>query len=200
MKILIDNGHGSNTPGKCSPDGRLREWAWTRECAGKVKDELTAKGYDVKLITPETYDVKLVNRVKRVNRICDNVGSKNCVLVSIHNNACGEGKMWMQSSGFSVFVSKNASESSKKLARIFTSEALRKDLMGDRSVPVQKYWTWSWTIKDIYILKETKCPAVLTENMFQDNRNDVDYLLSEEGMNEIVELHVDSIIKYINSL
>lgn len=24
MKILIDNGHGSNTPGKCSPDGRLR--------------------------------------------------------------------------------------------------------------------------------------------------------------------------------
>ena len=25
MKILIDNGHGSNTPGKCSPDGRLKE-------------------------------------------------------------------------------------------------------------------------------------------------------------------------------
>ena len=26
MKVLIDNGHGENTPGKRSPDGRLREW------------------------------------------------------------------------------------------------------------------------------------------------------------------------------
>lgn len=30
MKILIDNGHGSNTPGKCSPDGRLREYSYVR--------------------------------------------------------------------------------------------------------------------------------------------------------------------------
>lgn len=33
MKILIDNGHGNNTPGKRSPDGRLLEWAYTREIA-----------------------------------------------------------------------------------------------------------------------------------------------------------------------
>ena len=33
MKILIDNGHGSNTPGKCSPDGRLMEYSYTREIA-----------------------------------------------------------------------------------------------------------------------------------------------------------------------
>lgn len=26
MKILIDNGHGENTPGKRSPDGSLREY------------------------------------------------------------------------------------------------------------------------------------------------------------------------------
>ena len=25
MKILIDNGHGENTPGKCSPDGNIPE-------------------------------------------------------------------------------------------------------------------------------------------------------------------------------
>lgn len=27
MKILIDNGHGRETPGKRSPDGRLLEYA-----------------------------------------------------------------------------------------------------------------------------------------------------------------------------
>ena len=35
MKILIDNGHGSNTKGKRSPDGRLMEYAYTREIVYK---------------------------------------------------------------------------------------------------------------------------------------------------------------------
>lgn len=28
MKILLDNGHGENTPGKRSPDGKLREYLY----------------------------------------------------------------------------------------------------------------------------------------------------------------------------
>nr|DAT77576.1 MAG TPA: MurNAc-LAA [Caudoviricetes sp.] len=27
--------------------------------------------------------------------------------------------------------------------------------------------------------RDTKCPAVLTENLFQDNKEDVEFLLSE---------------------
>ena len=38
MKVLIDNGHGENTPGKRSPDGRLREWVYSREIADMVVD------------------------------------------------------------------------------------------------------------------------------------------------------------------
>lgn len=44
MKILIDNGHGENTPGKCSPDGRLKEWAYTREIADRVVAGLRHRG------------------------------------------------------------------------------------------------------------------------------------------------------------
>lgn len=40
MKILIDNGHGNNTLGKCSPDNRLREYAWAREIAVRLVDKL----------------------------------------------------------------------------------------------------------------------------------------------------------------
>ena len=36
MRILIDNGHGENTPGKRSPDGKLREWEYTRRIADMV--------------------------------------------------------------------------------------------------------------------------------------------------------------------
>ena len=200
MKILIDNGHGSNTAGKCSPDKRLREFAWTRACASRLLTALQEKGYDAELITPETWDVPLKTRVSRVNKICRAVGAKNCLLVSLHNNAGGSDGKWHTACGWSVFVSKNASEKSKKLARLLTAEAMRRELMGHRSVPDVKYWTWSWTKKDIYILKETACPAVLTENMFQDHKGDVDYLLSEEGMTELVDLHVDGITKYIESI
>ena len=199
MKILIDNGHGDNTPFKCSPDGRLREYAWSRECAKRLVAALKKKGYDAELITPEASDVKLQTRVSRVNNICKAVGARNCLLVSIHNNASGSDGKWHDACGWSVFVSKNASENSKKLARMLTAEAMKRELMGNRSVPLQKYWTWSWTNNDIYILKNTACPAVLTENMFQDHKGDVDYLLSEEGMTELVDLHVDGITKYVEA-
>ena len=158
------------------------------------------KGYDAELITPEAWDVKLQMRVSRVNNICKAVGARNYLLVSIHNNAGGSDGKWHDACGWSVFVSKNASENSKKLARMLTIEAMQRELMGNRSVPLQKYWTWSWTNKDIYILKNTACPAVLTENMFQDHKCDVDYLLSEAGITELVDLHVDGITKYIDSL
>ena len=199
MKILIDNGHGSNTAGKCSPDKRLREYAWSRDFAKRLVAALKKKGYDAELITPEASDVKLQTRVSRVNNICKAVGARNCLLVSIHNNAGGGDGKWHDACGWSVFVSKNASENSKKLARMLTVEAMNRELMGNRSVPLQKYWTWSWTDKDIYILEKSACPAVLTENMFQDHKGDVDYLLSEEGMTELVDLHVDGITKYVEA-
>ena len=199
MKILIDNGHGANTPGKCSPDGRLHEYAWSRECAKRLVAALKKKGYDAELITPEASDVKLQTRVSRVNNICKAVGARNCLLVSIHNNAGGGDGKWKDACGWSVFVSKIACENSKKLARMLTVEAMKRELMGNRSVPIQKYWTWSWTDKDIFILEKTACPAVLTENMFQDHKGDVDYLLSEEGMTELVDLHVDGITKYVEA-
>ena len=38
MKILLDNGHGEETPGKCSPEwpdgSRLREYEFGTSCAG----------------------------------------------------------------------------------------------------------------------------------------------------------------------
>ena len=40
----------------------------------------------------------------------------------------------------------------------------------------------------------------MTENLFQDNVNDVALLLSDEGRHIIERIHVEGIIKYIESL
>ena len=64
MKILIDNGHGKETPGKCSPDGRLKEYAYTREIADRVVTGLQNEGIDAMRIVPGENDVALFERVE----------------------------------------------------------------------------------------------------------------------------------------
>lgn len=197
MKVLIDNGHGDPpiTGGKHSPDLRLKEYHYCREIAKRISRELSLKGVDAILLTPEQTDTPLKERVRKANAWCRKLGAKNVVLVSIHNNAAGADGKWHTASGFSVFVSKNASANSKQLATIFTDNATELGLMGNRCIPAERYW-----MQSLAMTRDTKCPAVLTENLFQDNEDDVAYLLSEEGKRAITKLHVDSILKYINTV
>lgn len=197
VKVLIDNGHGDPplTGGKCSPDGRLKEYYYCREIAQRVSRELTLKGVDAILLVPEIKDTDLPTRVNRANAWCRKLGAKNVVLVSIHNNGAGADGKWHNARGFSVYVSKNASTGSRKLAQIFTERAIDMGLTGNRCIPKEMYW-----VQSLAMTRDTFCPAVLTENLFQDNEEDVAYLLSEEGKRAIVKLHVDSIIDYINTL
>lgn len=195
MKILIDNGHGVDTLGKRSPDGRLKEYAYAREIAKRVVKCLRCKGYDAQRIVEEETDIPLSVRCKRVNDICKQVGTKNVILVSIHSNAAGADGKWHDARGFSAHVSLNASDRSKRLAKRLWQAALDNGLRGNRSVPPEMYLS-----QNLSMCRDTLCPAVLTENMFQDNKEDVDFLLSEEGMQAVTALHFDGIINYIKSL
>lgn len=191
MKVLIDNGHGENTPGKRSPDGRLREWAYSREIADMVVAGLRKKGIDAERIVKEDTDVPLSERCRRANAIYKETGKK-AILISIHCNAVGSGVSWMDARGWSVFVSNNASANSKKLATVLCEMAESMNLQVRRPAPKQPYWEQS-----LAICRDTNCPAILTENFFQDNKEDVEYLLSREGKEVITQIHIDGIIKYL---
>lgn len=192
---MLDNGHGQETPGKASPDNRLQEWKWAREMVGMIKEDLTAKGYDVVLVTPEDTDISLSERCRRVNALCNSKGAKNVLVVSVHVNASGNGTTWNDPCGFLSFVSKNASSNSKKLAKAISDEAYEMGLKGNRKVPKEGY-----KVQDLMICRETKCPAVLTENMFMDNEQDLEFLLSDEGKQKLRDAHVNGIIKYIKQI
>lgn len=199
MKILIDNGHGVETPGKRSPDGRLREYRYCREIAAALRARLLAAGVDAELIVPEEKDIPLNsgrdNRVARANKICGALGAGNCLLVSIHCNAAPPNNgQWHAARGWGVYVSQNASSNSKRFAGLLADAAAAQGLQVRKPAPAQKYW-----VQSLAICRETLCPAVLTENLFQDNRQDVDYLLSEAGRTVIIQLHYDAITKYIST-
>lgn len=193
MKILIDNGHGSNTSGKCSPDGKLREYAWARDIASRLVAELKKRGLDAERIVTEETDISLRERCRRVNAICAKLGSKNVMLISIHINAAKSDGRWHDASGWSGWIAPNASQKSKILAQTLYDEASKRNLKGNRSVPSCRYWVGNFAI-----VRDTNCPAVLTENLFQDNKAEVEFLMSERGKQEIVNLHADAIQKYIS--
>ena len=195
MKILIDNGHGQNTPGKRSPDMTFYEWKFNREIAIPLVEELKKRGYDAeRIVTEDAHDVTLSERVRRVNAWCTKLGRKNVILVSVHANAAGNGG-WYNARGFSVFCAKVASDASHRLAQSLYAAAEERGLKGNRSVPKSRYWEANFTI-----IAKTNCPAVLTENLFYDNKEDLAILKSEEGKKKIVDLHVEGIINFINSL
>lgn len=191
MKILIDNGHGVETPGKRSPDGRLREYAYAREIARRVVDRLLGEGIDAECLVEEDTDVPLRERVFRANERYIATGRQAC-LVSIHCNAAGNGNQWRRARGWSVFVDPTASTKSKQLATEMAKAAKVSGVKVRQSTRDKLYWT-----SGLYICKHTKCPAVLVENFFQDNREDVDFLLSEAGKECVTEIMVEGIKNYL---
>jgi len=194
MKVLIDNGHGENTKGKCSPDGKLREYAWTREIADMLVLELGKMGIDAERVVKETIDVPLSERCRRVNEICGRLGTSNVILISIHCNAAGNGTEWMNARGWSAYTSKGKTKADKlatflyeEAEKNFISQRIRRDNSDDDP---------DWE-ENFYILRKTKCPAVLTENFFQDNKEDVEFLLSADGKARIVKAHAIGIANYL---
>lgn len=205
--IILGTAHLSVTAGKCSPDKRLKEAEYSREIVSRVEAGLKEKGYlvyvDYYPLEPnEQMKAKYYNtvlsrelnyRVRFVNSLCDIYGKKDCLYVSIHNNAAppNDGK-WHSASGWSVFVSPNASQTSRNLAQVLYDEAESKGLKGNRCVPLERYWEGNFKV-----LRETKCPAVLTENLFQDNLADVNFLLMEYGKQTIADVHINGIDKFV---
>ena len=194
LVVILDNGHGENSKGKCSPDKRLYEWEWTREIACRLHNLLLENDIDVQLLVPEDKDISLSERVKREKKITKeaNKAGKETCLISIHINAAGGDGKWKTARGWSGWIAQEASEKSKQLAQLLYAQAEEFGLQGNRFVPSTKYWTANFSITT-----NSSCPAVLTENLFQDNKEEVDFLLSEEGKQIIIDLHYNAIKKYI---
>ena len=197
MLILIDNGHGHNTPGKRSPDGLFREAFYNREIARKVVADLLDRNLDAELLVPEDDDIALAERVRRINEACLRLGKKNVIVVSIHVNAAGNGTKWLNATGWSCYTSKGQT-TSDRIAECFY-EAAKKNFPGKRIRTDFSDSDSDWE-ENFYILRHSLCPAILTENFFMDNPQDLDYLQSRAGKQAIVDTHVEGITEYLSSL
>lgn len=198
LVILLDNGHGKNTPGKRSPKWKdipqIFEWEYNRMLVNKIHCKLTELGFKAIIVVPEDIDISLSERTRRIRAYEKQYGKKNCLTVSVHLNASDRNpnaRGWEAHTYLGHSISDIYAKEFYKQAKKYLSDNTRIRLGGTENDP-------DWD-SNFAILRDVGGPAVLTENCFMTNYEDCKYLLSEEGKREIVQLHIDAIVE-INKL
>lgn len=148
VKIAVDCGHGSNTPGKRSPkmpcdidfegDGIIdvKKGQCIREHQGNVgvgkflAKELERCGFSVYRSAFGSADISLTGRQK-------NIKANKCKYsISVHFNAAGTGMKFHKASGVEVFYHRNATKAKKssKMAKIVLKQMARGTKQINRGV------------------------------------------------------------------
>lgn len=159
--IILDAGHGPNTPGKRTPDGKLREYQFNSIVAALVGDLLMKEGITVRYTHESSRDVPLNERTALANRL------RADAFVSIHANAFGTG--WTTAQGIETFIYPQASTSSGILANSVQKALISACQRPDRGVKKA----------DFAVLRNTHMPAILAECGFMSNQAEAALLQSK---------------------
>ena len=196
-KIFIDPGHGSDTPGKRSPDGRFLEYKFNREIAGRIVADLQDCGYDAELLVPEETDIPLKERCQRVNNWCQVHGKQNAICISIHVNASASDGQWHKAIGWCAYTTPGITKSDILAYDLYKAAQLHLPNQKIRLINGPKEPDFE---ENFYLLRHTKCAAVITESFFYDNKNDLVFLESLEDRNAIVKTHTNGITAYLAAI
>ena len=196
--VIIDYAHGSNVPGKCSPDKKHKEWVWSRARGREIKFMLKVLGFEVYESNPLDTESGLTNRRKFAENLKVQPGQIKLFL-SLHNNAAGMGDQWMSARGFEIWTKKGID-----LA----------DTVADMTFPVMQQWFPAMKMRtysdkpgfkdkegELSVLKAEGVYSLLFEYLFQDNKEDVELLLNEEQNKRFEDAVVDlveMVEKYLN--
>ena len=191
LTVILDAGHGKETPGKRSPQFengvQLFEWEFNRRICLKIK-ELIEDEFKCVLANEDDVDYKLSTRAEIINNICkqEREIGQIPIMISVHGNAASSDGNWKNATGWEVY-STPGKTNSDKLASCFCE--VFKEVFPNKKLRGHKEAKFT-------IIQKTNCPCVLTENFFYDNKEECAYMLSEEGVYNIALLHVEAIKKY----
>ena len=199
--LVFDPAHGSDCPGKCSPDKRIYEWSYTREIIDYLATACRAVGFNcIKLVGNEE-DIVLRERINTLNKGIGLGRSSIALVISIHLNLSAPEGEWGDASGWTVWIPETTpspftsgrGEWQRNLARMFANGMLRE-------AQYYKIAKYDKVLEhDFDMLHWSEFPTIMTGNMFMDNKQDVEFLLSAEGKRKIVQIHLNGILSALGS-
>jgi N-acetylmuramoyl-L-alanine amidase len=184
IAVILDPAHGKNTPGKRSPDGRHREYLWSRERIRKIIHNINRENPRFNIYSPFlSYENEpgLTNRVIKYNDI-----SKShdfTFVLPIHNDAYG--KKWSKPKGTSVWTSRGETGADKYATSLFNflkvhypNDKFRAACwLSEKEKISDPDWEKDFTILAGNDNVKPSYEAVLLEWRFQTNKEDVECLL-----------------------
>jgi N-acetylmuramoyl-L-alanine amidase len=180
--IVIDPGHGGSDVG--TQHGGLREADLALDMAKRLRDLLTARGWEVKLTRETDVDVYAPNDSPhdelqaRVN-IANNAGAR--LFVSIHANAFINSGPY----GTTCYISK---PDDVALAHIVETHLAADGTKDDGVIK-----------SHLYVTYHTRMPAVLIETAFLTNPGDYALLASSQWRQKVAQEIADGIGEYARS-
>lgn len=192
FEVILDGGHGWNTPGKRSPfktnDGRslLRENEFNDAMVNKLSYAFWTHGIRTHIVSSESNDTPLNDRVTRANILLNKIKSRSNipVFISIHADAYsldesvnGSRIFYQQIVNGLTQLELNRRSLSKKFA-----EELSKSF--NDCIDVKKAKPMPGNFK---IIREVNCIAILIEHAFMTNKKDLQQLLSDFSRNQWTE-------------
>lgn len=195
LVIILDPAHGEDVKGKRSPDGSHLEYLWSRKVETLLEKELLSLGYKVYWTSQSNNEIGLSKRKQIANDIKIE-RDETKFLLSLHNNAAGNGIKWMTASGVEIWTSKGKTLSdlfSEKLFEglhtQFPENSIIKYRYGGNLGDRDKDENFTVLMGNYY--------ACLVEWLFQDNIDDVKMLKDDNINLKLVKALVEG-INYIN--
>jgi len=191
VHVILDNGHGVNTPGKRSPvwtDGsQLFEYEFNRAIVGLIAEELTHFNIGFTILVKSEKDMPLRQRAD----IANNIYANHIFGISVHSNAGGGTGSEFYTTPGNTLSDKMATIIGEEYQAEFPNHKLRTDYSDNDSDKEARF----------YILMKTKMPFVLTENFFMDNQLECrKILMTQSGRRRIADFHIRAIIRIINEI
>lgn len=204
---LLDPGHGGiineiyQTQGKRSPiyndnGDQLYEGEFNRDIVKRII-KLCGNNIDTFNLVDTQMDLPLRERTDLANEIFRKhyqTDHKPCIYLSIHANAyTPENKLVFNTAhGWEVYTAKGETLSDKiatqffdEMKKMFPNQTFRCDY-SDHDPDKEE---------DFFVLRKSAMPAVLTENFFMTNRDDLNILTSTEDRNRIAEAHFNAMVE-----
>lgn len=173
-KIYLDPGHGGTDSGAVG--NGLREKDLTLKIALKIRDLLRNYNCSVRMSRTDDKTVSLSQRTNEANAWGADF------FLSVHINSGG-------GTGYEDYIYSKLSENSHtaRIRDVIHSEIVKSLGTGVRNRGRKK--------ENFHVLRETKMPAMLTENLFIDTKADADLLKSDVFLNRIAQGHVNGLVK-----
>ncbi len=193
-KVVLDPGHGIETPGKRSPDETYFEYEFNMDMAQRIKKHLARHGVEVILTREDEHepvvhdDPATMEKLSLAHRVKVSNDANPDLFVSIHSNAAGNGTDWTSARGFSIYTSSAGDTKGRNiaakaiLARVEEAGiTINGGLLHNR----------------LYVLRNTDDPAVLLEHLFHDNKEDLVLLKDPAYREKMAVADAKGILDYL---